>query len=154
MKCLLPCAKLYLNKFIFLDFGSAISSVLSHDSTNRVWQCLECGMTNKDKARVRRHAEVHFKDFVHSCSYCGVQKKSSEALRMHIHAYHKFAIHIVSTTWLQVTKLKMTRPSTASDRRHNTERRTDGRLPVGLQCCHALKRGHAWARARMHTPFQ
>ena len=87
--CFLHCAKLYINKFIILDFASAISAVLSHDPANRVWQCLECGMTNKDKARVRRHAEVHFKDFVHCCPHCNMQKKSSTALRLHVHLFHR-----------------------------------------------------------------
>ena len=78
-----------MKKNIVLDFSTAINSVLFHDQVNRVWKCLQCEMTNKNKAMVRRHAEVHFKDFVHSCNFCGVQKKSSEALRMHIHSYHK-----------------------------------------------------------------
>merc|ERR1719154_655696 len=71
-----------------LDFQSAISGVLEYDSSNRVWQCTECGKSNSDKARVRRHAEIHFQGFVHSCPHCGCQKKTSTALRYHIHAYH------------------------------------------------------------------
>jgi len=70
------------------DFNSAISGVLSYDSINRVWQCTECGKSNTDKARVRRHAEIHFQGFVHACPHCGCQKKTSTALRYHIHAYH------------------------------------------------------------------
>jgi len=70
------------------DFQSIISSVLEYDSTDRVWRCTECGKTNTDKARVRRHAEIHFQGFVHSCPHCGCQKKTSTALRYHIHAYH------------------------------------------------------------------
>jgi len=71
------------------DFVSAVSEVLEYDSLGRVWQCSMCWMSNKDKARVRAHAEVHFKGFVHSCPQCGVQKKTSTALRMHIISYHK-----------------------------------------------------------------
>jgi len=70
------------------DFQSIISSVLEYDTTDRVWRCTECGKTNTDKARVRRHAEIHFQGFVHSCPHCGCQKKTSTALRYHIHAYH------------------------------------------------------------------
>jgi len=71
------------------DFMTAVSEVLEYDSLARVWQCTMCWMSNKDKARVRAHAEVHFKGFVHSCPQCGVQKKTSTALRMHIISYHK-----------------------------------------------------------------
>jgi len=71
------------------DFATAVSEVLEYDTTARAWQCNVCWMTNKDKARVRAHAEVHFKGFVHSCPHCGVQKKTSTALRMHIISYHK-----------------------------------------------------------------
>jgi len=71
------------------DFATVISEVLVYDSTARAWQCNVCWMTNKDKARVRAHAEVHFKGFVHSCPHCGVQKKTSTALRMHVISYHK-----------------------------------------------------------------
>jgi len=70
------------------DFQTIISSVLEYDSMERVWRCTECGKTNTDKARVRRHAEIHFQGFVHSCPHCGCQKKTSTALRYHIHAYH------------------------------------------------------------------
>ena len=58
---------------------------------NFTYGCLQCGFSNQDKARVRRHAEVHFPGFVHECHYCGVTKKSSTALRMHIHSYHNIA---------------------------------------------------------------
>ena len=71
-----------------LDFQTVISGVLEYDNNERVWRCTECGKTNTDKARIRRHAEIHFQGFVHSCPQCGVQKKTSTALRYHIHAYH------------------------------------------------------------------
>jgi len=71
------------------DFATAVSEVLVYDSENRAWQCNVCWMTNKDKARVRAHAEVHFKGFVHLCPHCGIEKKTSTALRMHVISYHK-----------------------------------------------------------------
>ena len=80
--------------FSFLDFLTAVSEVLEYDNLGRVWQCTMCWMSNKDKARVRAHAEVHFKGFVHSCPHCGIQKKTSTALRMHIISYHK------NTQWI------------------------------------------------------
>ena len=73
----------------YLDFATAVSEVLVYDSENRAWQCNVCWMTNKDKARVRAHAEVHFKGFVHLCPHCGTEKKTSTALRMHVISYHK-----------------------------------------------------------------
>ena len=75
--------------YLLLDFATVISEVLEYDNTNRVWKCTQCGKSNTDKARVRRHAEIHFQGFVHSCPHCGVQKKTSTALRMHVISYHK-----------------------------------------------------------------
>jgi len=62
------------------DFQTMISSVLEYDRMDRVWRCTECGKTNTDKARVRRHAEIHFQGFIHSCPHCGCQKKTSTRL--------------------------------------------------------------------------
>jgi len=70
------------------DFSTTISEVLSYNSDTLLWQCTVCGKSNSDKARIRRHAEVHFKGFIHSCPHCGVEKKTSTALRIHIHNYH------------------------------------------------------------------
>jgi len=73
------------------DFAETISGVLEHDPLRKEWRCLQCGFSNQDKARVRRHAEVHFPGFIHECHHCGATKKSSTALRMHIHSYHNFS---------------------------------------------------------------
>jgi len=70
------------------DFSTTISEVLSYNPDTLLWQCTVCGKSNSDKARIRRHAEVHFKGFIHSCPHCGVEKKTSTALRIHIHNYH------------------------------------------------------------------
>ena len=68
---------------------TGVSEAIEYDSEANTWQCNVCWMTNKDKARVRAHAEVHFKEFSHSCPHCGIQKKTSTALRMHVISYHK-----------------------------------------------------------------
>eukprot|EP00090_Calanus_glacialis_P016109 TRINITY_DN25277_c0_g1_i1.p1 TRINITY_DN25277_c0_g1~~TRINITY_DN25277_c0_g1_i1.p1 ORF type:complete len:111 (+),score=34.15 TRINITY_DN25277_c0_g1_i1:3-335(+) len=70
------------------DFATTISEVLTYSADTQLWQCTVCGKSNSDKARIRRHAEVHFKGFVHACQHCGVEKKTSTALRIHIHNYH------------------------------------------------------------------
>ena len=74
--------------FFILDFAQTISEVLTYSATSQLWQCTVCGKSNSDKARIRRHAEVHFKGFVHACQHCGVEKNTSTALRIHIHTYH------------------------------------------------------------------
>jgi len=70
------------------DFATTISEVLTYTADSQLWQCTVCGKSNSDKARIRRHAEVHFKGFIHACQHCGVEKKTSTALRIHIHTYH------------------------------------------------------------------
>jgi len=70
------------------DFSSTINEVLFYCQESQMWQCTLCGRSNSDKSQIRRHAEVHFKGFVHSCSQCGVEKKTSTALRVHIHRFH------------------------------------------------------------------
>eukprot|EP00092_Neocalanus_flemingeri_P013215 GFUD01014242.1.p1 GENE.GFUD01014242.1~~GFUD01014242.1.p1 ORF type:complete len:314 (+),score=96.19 GFUD01014242.1:30-971(+) len=70
------------------DFSSTINQVLAYNTETLLWQCTVCGKSNSDKARIRRHAEVHFKGFIHACPHCGVEKKTSTALRIHIHNYH------------------------------------------------------------------
>jgi len=71
------------------DFSTTINEVLLYNQESQVWQCSLCGRSNSDKSQIRRHAEVHFKGFVHSCPQCGVEKKTSTALRVHIHRFHK-----------------------------------------------------------------
>jgi len=70
------------------DFATTISEVLNYNPDSKVWECAVCGRSNSDKNQVRRHAEVHFKGFIHTCPYCAVEKKTSTALRVHIHRFH------------------------------------------------------------------
>jgi len=70
------------------DFSTTISEVLLFNQESQMWQCALCGRSNTDKSQIRRHAEVHFKGFIHSCQHCGVEKKTSTALRVHIHRFH------------------------------------------------------------------
>ena len=71
-----------------LDFATTISEVLAYNPDIKVWQCTVCRRSNSDKNQIRRHAEVHFKGFIHTCPHCGVEKKTSTALRVHIHRFH------------------------------------------------------------------
>jgi len=70
------------------DFATTISEVLAYNPDTKLWECAICGRSNSDKNQIRRHAEVHFKGFIHTCPYCGVEKKTSTALRVHIHRFH------------------------------------------------------------------
>jgi len=70
------------------DFESTINEALAYNPVLKAWECAVCGRSNSDKNQVRRHAEVHFKGFIHTCSHCGVEKKTSTALRVHIHRFH------------------------------------------------------------------
>ena len=75
-------------ELLILDFATTISEVLNYNPDSKVWECAVCGRSNSDKNQVRRHAEVHFKGFIHTCPYCAVEKKTSTALRVHIHRFH------------------------------------------------------------------
>ena len=71
-----------------LGFSTTRSEVLAYNPDIKVWECTVCGRSNSDKNQIRRHAEVHFKGFIHTCPHCGVEKKTGTALRVHIHRFH------------------------------------------------------------------
>jgi len=70
------------------DFATTINEVMVYTPDLKLWECTVCGRSNADKNQIRRHAEVHFKGFVHTCPYCGMEKKTSTALRVHITRFH------------------------------------------------------------------
>ncbi|XP_023319822.1 protein bric-a-brac 1 isoform X2 [Eurytemora carolleeae] len=73
------------------ELEELVLASLVYRMEKRIWECTRCGKESTDKARIRRHAEIHFPGFIHTCSHCGVEKNSSTALRMHIHTYHRFS---------------------------------------------------------------
>ena len=54
----------------------------------KVWSCIVCHKTGKERRDLLRHAETHF-SVEQSCRFCGKTAKNREALRSHIKSYHR-----------------------------------------------------------------
>ena len=65
-----------------------IASALSKDPLTGEWICTFCKKSNKNKARISRHAEVHFPGYTQQCPYCEKQVVSRNALRNHVSDAH------------------------------------------------------------------
>ena len=55
-----------------LDLAISSSMAMVYDELvgSKVWQCLHCSKTNKDKTAISRHVESHLQGHSHSCSIC------------------------------------------------------------------------------------
>jgi len=70
------------------ELDSLIASALTKDPNTGEWICTYCHKSNKNKARITRHAEVHFPGFTQQCPYCDKQLVSRNALRNHVSDAH------------------------------------------------------------------
>ena len=80
-----------LTKEIFAELDAQISqSVMQVVDPNglRVWSCVVCQKTSKEKRDLLRHVEIHY-SLEQNCNYCGKTAKNREALRTHIKTYHR-----------------------------------------------------------------
>ena len=76
--------------FIILDLNSVLDGLISksNEAGGPVrYSCLTCGKSMADKAKMRRHAEVHL-DMNHPCIVCGKNFKTRNALSIHYTRYH------------------------------------------------------------------
>jgi len=70
------------------ELDMLISGALIKDPMTGEWTCTYCQKANKNKARITRHAEVHFPGFTQQCPYCDKQLVSRNALRNHVSDAH------------------------------------------------------------------
>jgi uncharacterized C2H2 Zn-finger protein len=58
------------------------------EAGGRIWSCNVCGVTNRDKTKMKRHVETHIEGFIHSCPYCNQQMKTRRTLKVHLERVH------------------------------------------------------------------
>ena len=72
----------------FVELDMLIAGALTNDPMTGEWTCNFYHKSNNDKARITRHAEVHFPGFTQQCPYCDKQLVSRNALRNHVSDAH------------------------------------------------------------------
>jgi len=65
-----------------------LATALTRDPASGEWMCKYCPKTHKNKARISRHAEVHFPGFSQQCPYCEKVLASRNSLRTHVSDAH------------------------------------------------------------------
>jgi len=65
-----------------------IANALTRDPASGEWMCKLCPKTHKNKARISRHAEIHFPGFTQQCPYCEKVLASRNSLRTHVSDAH------------------------------------------------------------------
>jgi hypothetical protein len=68
----------------FVELDMLIAGALTKDPMTGEWTCTFCHKSNKNKARITRHAEVHFPGFTQQCPYFDKQLVSRNTLRNHV----------------------------------------------------------------------
>jgi len=71
------------------DMDLLVAEAMLKDPATNEWRCNYCHKSHKDKARIKRHVEVHFPGQVHFCPHCQKQCHTRNSLRVHISEYHK-----------------------------------------------------------------
>ena len=73
-----------------LDLAISNSMALVYDEVAgvKVWQCLHCNKTNKDKSAIHRHMESHLDGQSHSCGVCYKTYKTRFSLKVHMTREH------------------------------------------------------------------
>jgi len=67
-----------------------VADALYKDESTGDWCCKYCSKTNRNRARVSRHAEVHFPGTVPlPCNFCGKTFKTRNSLASHVSRWHR-----------------------------------------------------------------
>ena len=80
--------KAELTKVLFAELDLLIAAALHRDPDSGEWMCKYCSKTHKNKARISRHAEVHFPGFTQQCPHCEKVLGSRNSLRAHVSDAH------------------------------------------------------------------
>jgi len=75
------------NKELDEQISQSVTQVVDSNGL-RIWSCVVCHKTSKERRDLLRHVEIHF-SLEQNCNYCGKTAKNREALRSHIKTYHK-----------------------------------------------------------------
>jgi len=77
------------NKALDLAISSSMAMVYDEMAGTKVWQCLHCSKTNKDKTAISRHVESHLQGHSHSCTICHKTYKTRLSLNVHMTQKHR-----------------------------------------------------------------
>ena len=78
----------FLHQYFLPELDTLISTAMYKDQVTKEWRCNFCSKSHKDKARIKRHVEIHFPGFTQSCPYCCKELPSRNSLRVHISDAH------------------------------------------------------------------
>jgi len=87
---MMTAAKVDENKALDLAISNSMVLVYNGvDGMTKVWQCLHCSKTNKDKSAIRRHVESHLGGHTHTCTICYKTYKTRFSLKVHMTREHR-----------------------------------------------------------------
>jgi len=77
------------NKALDQAISTSMAMVYDEMAGSKVWQCLHCSKTNKDKTAISRHVESHLEGHSHSCTICYKTYKTRLSLNVHMTQKHR-----------------------------------------------------------------
>merc|ERR1711915_331765 len=77
------------NKALDQAISNSMAMVYDEGTNMKVWQCLYCSKTNRDKTAISRHVESHMKGHSHTCNLCHKTYKTRFSLKVHMTREHK-----------------------------------------------------------------
>jgi len=86
---MMSAAKVDENKALDLAISNCMALVYDEVAGVKVWQCLHCNKTNKDKSAISRHVESHLDGQSHSCGVCYKTYKTRFSLKVHMTREHR-----------------------------------------------------------------
>ena len=72
-----------------LAISNSMSLVYDELAGTKVWQCLHCTKSNKDKTAISRHVESHLEGHTHKCTICHKTYKTRLSLNVHMTQKHR-----------------------------------------------------------------
>jgi len=77
------------NKALDLAISNSMSMAYYEMAGTKVWQCLHCSKSNKDKTAISRHVESHLEGHTHDCTICHKTYKTRLSLNVHMTQKHR-----------------------------------------------------------------
>jgi len=77
------------NKALDVAISNSMRMVYDDVTGTKVWQCLHCSKTNKDKTAISRHVESHLEGHAHNCTVCHKSYKTRLSLNVHMTQKHR-----------------------------------------------------------------
>jgi len=77
------------NKALDQAISNSMAMVYDEGTNMKVWQCLYCSKTNRDKTAISRHVESHMEGHSHTCNLCHKTYKTRFSLKVHMTREHR-----------------------------------------------------------------